>query len=125
MDTDSLRTDTAHAAAGTGERPAEFFRGHGRREAAADRGLLARQSYSVEELATILDLSPATVSHHWRAWSKPGWWLPAAAQHYHVYSLQLQALREMAQQSPVTGEAARDGRRLIWTRTTARSCVNA
>ncbi len=27
-------------------------------------GLLARQDYSVEELAAILNLNPATISHH-------------------------------------------------------------
>ena len=35
-------------------------------------GLLARQDYSVEELATILDLSSATVSHHLRRLEKAG-----------------------------------------------------
>jgi biotin operon repressor len=61
-------------------------------------GLLARQDYSVEELATILGLSSATVSHHLRKLQKAGLVQARAAQHYHIYALQLQALHEMSQQ---------------------------
>jgi predicted DNA-binding protein YlxM (UPF0122 family) len=60
-------------------------------------GLLARQDYSVEELATILGLSSATVSHHLRRLQKAGLVQARAAQHYHIYSLRLQALHEMSQ----------------------------
>lgn len=60
-------------------------------------GLLARQDYSVEELATILDLSSATVSHHLRRLQEAGLVQARAAQHYHIYSLRLQALHEMSQ----------------------------
>lgn len=60
-------------------------------------GLLARQDYSVEELATILGLSSATVSHHLRRLQKAGLVGARAAQHYHIYSLRLQALHEMSQ----------------------------
>ena len=60
-------------------------------------GLLARQDYSVEELATILDLSSATVSHHLRRLQKAGLVQARAAQHYHIYSLRLQTLHEMSQ----------------------------
>lgn len=61
-------------------------------------GLLARQEYSVEELAAILDLSSATVSHHLRRLVDAGLAEARADQHYHVYSLQTQTLREMSQQ---------------------------
>ena len=61
-------------------------------------GLLARQEYSVEELAAILDLSSATVSHHLHRLVRAGLVEARADQHYHVYSLQLQALHDMSQQ---------------------------
>jgi predicted transcriptional regulator len=61
-------------------------------------GLLARQEYSVEELAAILHLSSATVSHHLRRLVKADLVQARADQHYHVYSLQLQTLRDMSQQ---------------------------
>ena len=60
-------------------------------------GLLARQEYSVEELATILGLSSATVSHHLRKLQSAGLVQARADQHYHIYSLQLQALHEMSE----------------------------
>ena len=61
-------------------------------------GLLARQDYSVEELAAILNLSSATVSHHLRRLTRAGLVQATAKQHYHVYSLRLQTLHEMSQQ---------------------------
>jgi biotin operon repressor len=61
-------------------------------------GLLARQEYSVEELAAILNLSSATVSHHLQRLTKAGLVQARADQHYHVYSLRPQTLHEMSQQ---------------------------
>jgi predicted transcriptional regulator len=61
-------------------------------------GLLAQQDYTVEELAAILDLSSATVSHHLRGLTRAGLVTATAAQHYHVYSLQIQMLHELSQQ---------------------------
>lgn len=61
-------------------------------------GLLARQDYSVEELAAILDLSPATISHHLRRLAEAGLVQATAEQHYHVYALRLDSLRTTAQQ---------------------------
>ncbi len=61
-------------------------------------GLLAQQDYSVEELAAILDLSSATVSHHLQRLVKAELVQARADQHYHVYSLKLQTLRDMSQQ---------------------------
>jgi hypothetical protein len=61
-------------------------------------GLLARQSYSVEELAAILNLSSATVSHHLSRLVKAELVQAAADQYYHVYSLRLDALHARAQE---------------------------
>ena len=61
-------------------------------------GLLARQDYSVEELAAILHLSSATVSHHLNRLVKAGMVKAKAEQHYHIYSLELQMLRDKAQE---------------------------
>jgi predicted transcriptional regulator len=61
-------------------------------------GLLAQQDYTVEELAAILDLSSATVSHHLRRLTRAGLVTATADQHYHVYSLQIQMLHELSQQ---------------------------
>ncbi len=52
----------------------------------------------MEELATILDLSSATVSHHLRRLVEADLVQATAQQHYHVYSLQLQSLRDRAQE---------------------------
>jgi predicted transcriptional regulator len=75
----------------------EFFRVLADEKRLQIVGLLARQAYSVEELATILDLSPATVSHHLRRLQKAGLVQTRATQHYHIYSLRRQALHEMSQ----------------------------
>jgi predicted transcriptional regulator len=61
-------------------------------------GLLSRQEYTVEEMAPILRLSPATVSHHLQRLVGAGLVQATASQHYHVYSLRLQVLRDMSQQ---------------------------
>ncbi len=88
-----MDTDTPKSA-----RLLDFFRVMADEKRLQIVGLLARQNYSVEELATILNLSPATVSHHLGRLVQAGLVAARADQHYHVYSLQLQALREMAQQ---------------------------
>jgi predicted transcriptional regulator len=61
-------------------------------------GLLAQQDYSVEELAAILDLSSPTISHHLGRLAEAGLVKASADRHYHVYSLDVEALAEMAQQ---------------------------
>ncbi len=76
----------------------EFFKALADEKRLQIVGLLARQEYSVEELAAILELSSATVSHHLRRLVKAGLVEARADQHYHVYSLQLQPLRDMSQQ---------------------------
>jgi biotin operon repressor len=76
----------------------EFFKALADEKRLKIVGLLARQDYSVEELAAILELSSATVSHHLRRLVKAGLVMATADQHYHIYSLQLQTLRERSQQ---------------------------
>jgi predicted transcriptional regulator len=61
-------------------------------------GLLARQSYPVEELAAITGLSSATVSHHLSRLVGSGLVTARVEGHYHVYTLNSQALRDMAQE---------------------------
>lgn len=60
-------------------------------------GLLAEKSLSVEEMAAILGLSPATISHHLQRLAEAGLVERTAQQYYRVYSLKLDTLREMAQ----------------------------
>jgi predicted transcriptional regulator len=86
-----------HAEAERKEYLLEFFKVLADEKRLQIVGLLARQDYSVEELATILELSSATVSHHLRRLQKAGLVQARAAQHYHIYSLRLQALHEMSQ----------------------------
>jgi predicted DNA-binding protein YlxM (UPF0122 family) len=76
----------------------EFFKALADEKRLQIVGLLARQDYSVEEMAAILGLSSATVSHHLRRLLGLGLVEARADQHYHVYSLRLQTLRDLAQQ---------------------------
>jgi hypothetical protein len=57
---------------------------------------LARRPYSVEELATVLELRPSTVSHHLSKLSAANLVRSEAQGHYHVYSLDLESLHERA-----------------------------
>ena len=85
----------------------EFFKALADEKRLQIVGLLARQDYSVEELATILELSSATVSHHLRKLQKAGLVQARAAQHYHIYSLETQTLHHMSQQ--ILSQAALQG----------------
>jgi predicted DNA-binding protein YlxM (UPF0122 family) len=76
----------------------DFFRALADEKRLQIVGLLARQEYSVKELAAILRLSPATVSHHLRRLVKADLAQARADQHYHLYSLRLERLRELSQQ---------------------------
>ena len=86
----------------TGERTAEFeellafFKALGDEKRLKIVGLLAQRSLCVEELAAILDLSAATVSHHLRKLVEAGLVAAAAEGYYNVYSLQAETLREMS-----------------------------
>ena len=61
-------------------------------------GLLAREPYSGEALAALLDLKPATVSHHLARLSEAGLVSAAMQGHSKLYRLRLDALHEMANQ---------------------------
>ncbi|MDP1544711.1 MAG: metalloregulator ArsR/SmtB family transcription factor [Anaerolineales bacterium] len=55
-------------------------------------GLLARQPYSVEELAVLLNLKASTVSHHLSKLAKVGLVSAKTDSYYNVYQLDEQAL---------------------------------
>jgi predicted transcriptional regulator len=59
-------------------------------------GLLAREPHNVEELATLLDLRPSTVSHHLAILVAAGLVSGRTDGHYHVYSLDNDALEAKA-----------------------------
>jgi predicted transcriptional regulator len=59
-------------------------------------GLLAGRSYSVEELAALLNLRPSTVSHHLARLAEAGLVSAHTESYYNVYSLEQQALEERA-----------------------------
>lgn len=60
-------------------------------------GLLAQESWTVEQLAAMLDLRPSTVSHHLSRLSEIGLVRARAEGYYHIYSLQTEVLEAMAQ----------------------------
>jgi DNA-binding transcriptional ArsR family regulator len=60
-------------------------------------GLLARQPYSVEEIASALSLSVSTTSHHLARLSRAGLVTIRVEGHYYYYSLDLEALRKGSQ----------------------------
>jgi predicted transcriptional regulator len=76
----------------------EFFKALADEKRLQIIGLLAQQDYSVEELAAILELSSATVSHHLQRLARIELVTARADQHYHVYSLQAETLRDISQQ---------------------------
>lgn len=57
-------------------------------------GLLAQQSYSVEQLAALLNLKPSTVSHHLARLSEVGLVSARAESYYNIYHLEKSALEE-------------------------------
>ena len=59
-------------------------------------GLLAQREYSVEELATTLDLSVSTTSHHLSYLTHSGLTSARVEGHYYFYSLKFETIREMA-----------------------------
>lgn len=73
-----------------------FFKALGNEKRLKIVGLLAQKSLCVEELAAILDLSAATVSHHLRKLVEAGLAEASAEGYYNVYSLRAETLREMS-----------------------------
>jgi len=61
-------------------------------------GLLAEKSYSVEELAALLGLTPSTVSHHLAKLVKVGLVHARTQSYYNVYQLDKAALDAMSKQ---------------------------
>ena len=59
-------------------------------------GLLAHRPHTVDEVATVLDLKPSTVSHHLSKLAAAGLVSVEAQGHYHEYSLRLEALHDRA-----------------------------
>jgi predicted transcriptional regulator len=57
-------------------------------------GLLARQPYSVEQLAAILNLRPSTVSHHLSKLAEVGLVSARANSYYNIYQLEEAALQK-------------------------------
>jgi predicted transcriptional regulator len=57
-------------------------------------GLLARQAYSVEELAVLLNLKPSTVSHHLARLTQVGLVSARTESYYNIYRLEEKALEE-------------------------------
>ena len=73
-----------------------FFKALGDEKRLKIVGLLAQKPLCVEELAAILDLSAATVSHHLRKLSEAGLVQASAEGYYNVYSLRTETIREMS-----------------------------
>ena len=67
-------------------------------------GLLAHRPHAVEELATVLELRPSTVSHHLSKLTAAGLARSEAQGHYHVYSLDLGSLHDRARTLASQGE---------------------
>jgi predicted transcriptional regulator len=59
-------------------------------------GILLERKATVEEIAEVLGLGPPTVSHHLKQLAKAGLVSASAEGHYHVYSLKIDTLHEMA-----------------------------
>lgn len=59
-------------------------------------GLLARQAYSVEQLAAILNLSPSTLSHHLKLLHEAGLVSAHAESYYNIYHLEKGVMENIA-----------------------------
>jgi predicted transcriptional regulator len=59
-------------------------------------GLLANRSYTVEQMAALLQLGPSTVSHHLSKLSQAGLVSARADSYYNTYSLETSALESMS-----------------------------
>jgi biotin operon repressor len=60
-------------------------------------GLLARESYSGEQLAAILDVKPATISHHLARLAEAGLVSAQTDGHFKLYELRLDAIHALAE----------------------------
>jgi DNA-binding transcriptional ArsR family regulator len=73
-----------------------FFLALGDRSRLKIVGLLSQQDHTVEQLSDRVGLSESTVSHHLARLSREGLVSARAKGHYSVYSLEVDALAEMA-----------------------------
>jgi len=89
-----------------------FFKALGDEKRLKIVGLLAQKSLCVEELAAILDLSAATVSHHLRKLAEAGLVEASAEGYYNVYSLRSETLREMSKRL-LSAETFQDTARVL------------
>ena len=89
-----------------------FFKALGDEKRLKIVGLLAQKPLCVEELAAILDLSAATVSHHLRKLAKAGLVEASAEGYYNVYSLRAETLREMSRRL-LSAETFQDTARVL------------
>jgi len=60
-------------------------------------GLLARESYSGEQLAAILDVKPATISHHLARLAEAGLVSAKTDGHFKLHELRLDAIHSLAE----------------------------
>ena len=67
-------------------------------------GLLAEKSYSVEELAELLQLKPSTISHHLARLAEAGLVRARSESYYNVYQLDQSVLQEKARTMFTQGE---------------------
>src|SRR5574339_856010 len=67
-------------------------------------GLLAEKSYSVEELAELLQLKPSTVSHHLARLAEAGLVRSRSESYYNVYQLDRSVLEEKSRTMFSQGE---------------------
>lgn len=91
------RDETGAVEAGATQELLDFFKALADAQRLKIVGLLAGQPYTVEQLAALLDLGASTVSHHLARLAKVGLVTARAEGYYSVYSLQTEALAEMAQ----------------------------
>ncbi len=66
-------------------------------------GLLSQRTYSVEELAALLNLRPPTVSHHLKMMAEAGLVSARAESYYNLYQLESGALERIVKQLAVQG----------------------
>jgi hypothetical protein len=59
-------------------------------------GLLAQRTYTVEQLAAMLDLRPSTISHHLSRLATAGLVSARAEGYYNLYQLEIKTLEDMA-----------------------------
>ena len=74
----------------------EFFKAMADANRLKIAGLLARDSYTVEQLSAVLDLRPSTISHHLSRLAKVGLVSARAEGYYNLYRLETNVLEEMA-----------------------------